>query len=85
LNVGKNLDIRSLYILGDNNMAKAIKMEVKPDEIINAVKKMNKRERDAFLEDLLASTSPEYLESIREARDDYKKGRVKTHEEVFGG
>lgn len=66
-------------------MVKAIRMEVKPEEIIEAVKRMNKRERDAFLEDLIASTSPDYLESIREARDDYKKGRVKTHEEVFGG
>jgi PHD/YefM family antitoxin component YafN of YafNO toxin-antitoxin module len=44
-----------------------------------------KREREAFLEDLLAATSPAYLESIREARADYKRGRVKPHEEVFGG
>lgn len=65
-------------------MLNTIKMEVKPEDIIQAVKRMNKRERDAFLEDLLASTSPEYLKSIKEARDDYKKGRVKPHEEVFG-
>jgi hypothetical protein len=48
------------------------------------VKKMKKRERDAFLEDLWAATSPEYISSIREARADYKAGRVKSHEEVFG-
>jgi hypothetical protein len=65
-------------------MLKAIKMEVKPEEIIEAVKRMKKKERDTFLEDLLASTSPEYLRSIREARADYKAGKVKTHEEVFG-
>ena len=65
-------------------MLKAIKMEVKPEEIIEAVKRMKKKERDVFLEDLLASTSPEYLRSIREARADYKAGKVKTHEEVFG-
>jgi len=65
-------------------MLKTIKMEVKPEEIIEAVKKMRKNERDAFLEDLLASTSPEYLGSIKEARADYKAGRVKTHEEIFG-
>ena len=65
-------------------MAKAIRIEVKPEDIIEAVKKMKKKERDAFLEDLLASTSPEYLESIKEARADYKAGRVKSHEEVFG-
>lgn len=65
-------------------MLKAIKMEVKPEEIIEAVKRMKKKERDAFLEDLLASTSPEYLRSIKEARADYKAGKFKTHEEVFG-
>ncbi|HOW53722.1 MAG TPA: hypothetical protein PLR60_03625 [Syntrophorhabdaceae bacterium] len=46
---------------------------------------MKKKERDAFLEDLLAATSPEYLASIKEARADHKAGRVKTHAEVFGG
>ncbi len=61
-----------------------IKMEIKPEVIIGAIKKMNKKERDAFLEDLLASSSPEYLKSIKEARSDYKAGRVKTHREVFG-
>jgi len=64
-------------------MLKAIRMEIRPEEIIEAVKKMKKRERSAFLEDLLAATSPEYLESIQEARADYKCGRVHTHEEVF--
>ena len=65
-------------------MLKPIKMEVTPEIIIDAVKKMSKKERNSFLEDLLASTSPEYLKSIKEARADYKKGRVKTHEEAFG-
>ena len=65
-------------------MTKAIKIEVQPEDIIEAVKKMKKREREAFLEDLLAATSPEYLESIREARADYTARRVKTHEEIFG-
>jgi hypothetical protein len=65
-------------------MLKPIKMEVTPEVIIEAVKKMSKKERDAFLEDLLASTSPEYLNSIKEARDDFNKGRVKSHAEVFG-
>ena len=65
-------------------MLESIKMEIKPEVIIAALKKMPKKERDSFLEDLLASTSPEYLRSIKEARDDYKVGRVKTHQEVFG-
>ena len=65
-------------------MLKGIKMEIEPEVIIEAVRKMTKKERDVFLEDLLASTSPEYLKSIKEARSDYKAGRVKSHEEVFG-
>jgi len=65
-------------------MLNTIKVEVKHQDIIAAVKKMKKAERDSFLEDLLASTSPEYLRSIKEARADYKAGRVKSHEEVFG-
>jgi hypothetical protein len=45
---------------------------------------MPKKEWDSFLEDLLASTSPEYLKSIKVARAGYKAARVKTYQEVFG-
>ena len=65
-------------------MLNAIKVAIKPQDIIGAVKKMKKAEGDGFLEDLLAATSPEYLKSIRDARADYKSGRVKSHGEVFG-
>lgn len=37
-----------------------------------------------FFEDLLAAASKEYRKSIREARDDYKKGRLLTHHDIFG-
>ena len=62
----------------------AVKVPVSADEIIGAVKKMKKRDRDAFIEDLLAMTSPEYLRSVKEARADYKAGRIKTHKDIFG-
>jgi len=65
-------------------MIGTVKIQVKAEEIIEAVKSMEKSKREAFLEDLIAATSPEYLGSIREARADYKAKRVKTHEEVFG-
>ena len=65
-------------------MLNAIKVNLSRQEIIGAVKSMNKRDRDDFLEELLATTSPEYLESIKDARADYKAGRVKTHDEIFG-
>ncbi len=64
-------------------MAMTVKMEVQPEDIIQAVKRMKNEQRRVFLEDLLAATSPEYLQSIRERRADYKAGRVKTHKEVF--
>ena len=65
-------------------MATALRMEVNAVTVIQAVKKMRKKERQLFLEDLIAATSPEYLRSIREARRDCKAGKVKSHEEVFG-
>lgn len=37
-----------------------------------------------FFEDLLMANSPEYIKSIEEAREDFKSGRVYTHEQVFG-
>ncbi|MCX5812403.1 MAG: hypothetical protein NT178_07645 [Proteobacteria bacterium] len=65
-------------------MLNTVKVDLSREELIKAIKTMKKKERDSFLEDLLAATSPEYLESIREARADYKTGRIKTHKEVFG-
>lgn len=37
-----------------------------------------------FFEDLLALSSPEYLESIRQARQEYENGEFLTHEQIFG-
>ncbi len=37
-----------------------------------------------FFEDLLAANSPDFIKSIEEAREDFKAGRVYTHEQVFG-
>ena len=65
-------------------MSTAVKMEVSPETIIRAVKSMKKSARQVFLEDLIAATSPEYLQSVREARRDFKVGRVKSHGQVFG-
>ena len=67
----------------EENMLEHIKVEIKPEMIIAAVNRMTKKERESFLEDLLASTAPDYLESIKEARSDYKAGRVRNHEEIF--
>ena len=61
-------------------MGTALKMEVSPETI---VKNMTTTARRAFLEDLIAATSPEYLQSLREACRDYKAGRVNSHTHVF--
>jgi hypothetical protein len=61
-----------------------VKVPISSDDIIEAVKKMKKHERDSFIEDLLAMTSPDYLKSVKEARAEYKAGRTKSHKEIFG-
>jgi len=61
----------------------SFKPRSKPQQIIAVVKAMDEETREEFLEDLLAQTSPEYPESIRQARDDYREGRVYSHEDVF--
>lgn len=37
-----------------------------------------------FFEDLLAASDKKYLKSIKEARDQYKRGEVSSFEDVFG-
>ena len=62
----------------------SITLTISPTQIISAVRSLSKEEQESFIEDLLAAVSPEYLESIREARADYEAGRVQSHTEVFG-
>jgi len=37
-----------------------------------------------FFEDLLAATSSKYLKSIEKSREEYERGEIYTHEQVFG-
>ena len=67
-----------------NQRVQPLSLSISSQQIIIAVKRMKKNDRVAFLEDLLAATSPEYLASIREARADYRRGRILSHAEVFG-
>lgn len=61
-----------------------VKIPISADDIIEAVKKMKKRDREAFIEDLIAMTSSDYLDSIKEARAEYRAGKTKSHKEIFG-
>ena len=47
-------------------------------EIVSAVVDID------FFEDLLAAHAKEYVQSIREARKQYKEGKTLGHEEIFG-
>ncbi len=64
-------------------MSKALHVSISTEQIIDAVKQMDKEQQSAFLEDLLSSLSPEYLESIREARKNYEDGLTYSHDEAF--
>ncbi|MEW6026682.1 MAG: hypothetical protein AB1599_05260 [Planctomycetota bacterium] len=67
-----------------NTLNNGLKVAISREAIINAIKEMNNKERESLMEDLLALTSPKYLECIREARADYNAGRVKPHSAIFG-
>ena len=68
----------------DRKAPLTVRMDLSPAVIISAVQRMQKSERDEFLEDLLAAASPGYLASIREARAQYSSGKTRSHEELFG-
>ncbi len=69
-----------------NNLADAIK-EVKKKEYLLIAKrgKITSALVDVELfEDLLALKDKTYLKSIKKAREEYEKGEILTHAEVFG-
>lgn len=53
-------------------------------DLVAALRKLSTSEREDYIENLLAATAPEYINSIKEARADYKQGRIQTHNQVFG-
>jgi hypothetical protein len=52
-------------------------------ELIEAIKALEPEDKELLIESILAATSPEYLESIKEARQEYREGKVFTFDEVF--
>ncbi len=54
----------------------SVKVQVSLDELVSAIREMSDEDREWFVENLLAATSPEYLKSIQEAREDYRRGRT---------
>jgi len=68
---------------------KSAKVEVKigfsVKDLAAALQELSDEDREFFIENLLAATSPEYLESIDEARRNYREGRTISYEELFKG
>lgn len=69
--------------LKGNNMAVKTLKDLKVDELKKLISITVRATMEDFLEDILALSCPEYLNSIKKARKDYKRGRVKLFEEVF--
>lgn len=53
------------------------------DELKNLITKTVQETIEDYLEDLKALSSKDYINSIREAREDYKAGDYKDIDEVF--
>ena len=53
------------------------------DELKALISDTIKDSMQDLVEDMLALSSEEYLDSIEEARKDYKEGRVKSFEDIF--
>lgn len=70
-------------------MKKTAEVEVKIGfsvaDLVAALQQLSNEDREFFIENLLAATSPEYLKSIDEARRDYREGRTVPYEKVFKG
>lgn len=66
-----------------NNLSE-VKISFSLKEVISAINELDPEEKEFFVENIVAATSPEYIESVKEARADYQKGRVISHEELFG-
>jgi hypothetical protein len=60
-----------------------INMGLSLSDLIEAIKALKPEDRELLIESILAATSPEYLESVRQARQEYKDGKVFTFDEVF--
>jgi len=70
-------------------MKKSSEVEVKIGfsvaDLATALQQLSDEDREFFIENLLAATSPEYLESIDEARRDYREGKTISYEKLFKG
>jgi hypothetical protein len=69
----------------ERTMKAEIKLGLSVKDLVAALNKLSPEDRELFIENLLAATSPDYLNSIREAREDYRAGRVLRDDELGEG
>jgi len=69
-----------------NNFADSLKEAIKKDYLLVAKrgKIISALVNIDLFEDLLALRNKKYLSSIKKAREEYRRGEVFTHNEVFG-
>ena len=60
-----------------------LKVGISLEELVAALREARDEDREWFLENLLAATSPEYLKSIEDVREDYRQGRTVEAKELF--
>ena len=57
--------------------------EMTVEELKELISESVKSSMEDIMEDFLALQSEEYIRSIEEAREEYRKGKVKSFEELF--
>ena len=62
-----------------------VKVGISVKDLIATLQGLSDEDREFFIENLLAATSPEYLRSISQARQDYREGTTIPFQEVFKG
>jgi hypothetical protein len=60
-----------------------VKIGISVSDLAAALQGLSDEDREFFIENLLAATSPDYLRSIDEARKDYREGQTVPYEAVF--
>ncbi len=60
-----------------------INMGLSLSDLIKAINALKPQDKELLIESILAATSPEYLESIKQARQEYRDGKTLTFDEVF--
>ena len=49
-----------------------VEVGISPEKLATALRELDEEDREWFLENLLAATSPAYIQSFKEAREDYR-------------